>query len=649
MTAFTAFPIANVNIPALPDLGAVSDAVLLIAERSGTGRVTAASLRDYVSASFGISSGGPFLSLSGGTMAGPLYLAADPGAPAQAATKGYVDAVVGTGGGPFLPLTGGTVSGATTFSATGMALTVSNNASVRGTASLGGGSTNYVNVTGAAANPTIQVAGTGNGTMLLRGLGTGGINLGSTTSGNVLQLLPAASNTDAFTMFQPTALGQPGILDMLQAGTGGIYIRSFLSIGKPLTLNNQASTVWLAAGNNLSGTTNTNYVSLFTFGSNSDAVLANGGAGSVVVVDATHRMATGWQGGRVGLNASLFDTGPATAHAHNIMVAVNGLSSANYNQGGVAAGFGVSQFGMGGNFGGVFGIGLAAGATYMRGGTGIEIDVHNLAGSSNSSTVGMQIVHDGAHAVQGINLDVAFRIGDQSTALIGWKNLIILGSYDSKWPCDPNGYLLQIQPSYSGAAASAAGGIDLQQFVPSGTGPEGGGFALRTSGTFGATAIDSSGFVKVGTGLISASAAGLIVDVPLWTLSGTPTIGAGGTGFSAGDIVADGLGNIFSVGAVTAGAVTAVTVRQRGEGRAADASGTITCTTRSRNGTSLGTGLTLVEAWAQSTRTLSLQPSGGAIVMPLLTNAANDAAAAGAGVAVGQVYRNGSAVMQRVA
>jgi hypothetical protein len=42
-------------------------------------------------------------------------------------------------------------------------------------------------------------------------------------------------------------------------------------------------------------------------------------------------------------------------------------------------------------------------------------------------------------------------------------------------------------------------------------------------------------------------------------------------------------------------------------------------------------------------------PSGGAITSPLLTNATNDAAAASAGVAVGQWYRNGSIMMQRVA
>lgn len=60
------------------------------------------------------------------------------------------------------------------------------------------------------------------------------------------------------------------------------------------------------------------------------------------------------------------------------------------------------------------------------------------------------------------------------------------------------------------------------------------------------------------------------------------------------------------------------------------------------------TGATLNLTWTAPVA-LALQPSGGAITSGLLVDAVNDAAAATAGVAVGQWYRNGSAMMQRVA
>lgn len=51
------------------------------------------------------------LPLVGGTMQGPLYLYEDPVYPTEAATKEYVDSIVGTAGGPFLKLSGGTMTG----------------------------------------------------------------------------------------------------------------------------------------------------------------------------------------------------------------------------------------------------------------------------------------------------------------------------------------------------------------------------------------------------------------------------------------------------------------------------------------------------------------------------------------------------------
>lgn len=58
--------------------------------------------------------GGPFLSLSGGTMTGPLLLHAAPTQALEAATKAYVDAITPASG-PFLPLSGGTMTGLLTL------------------------------------------------------------------------------------------------------------------------------------------------------------------------------------------------------------------------------------------------------------------------------------------------------------------------------------------------------------------------------------------------------------------------------------------------------------------------------------------------------------------------------------------------------
>ncbi|HEY2131687.1 MAG TPA: hypothetical protein VGH36_01720, partial [Acetobacteraceae bacterium] len=179
---------------------------------------------------------------------------------------------------------------------------------------------------------------------------------------------------------------------------------------------------------------------------------------------------------------------------------------------------------------------------------------------------------------------------------------------------DPNGLLFVAQSSENGVATTAAGGIDLLQAAFTGTAPEGGNFAFRTagSGTVGATAIDGSGGLKIGSGYISANAAGLVLDAPLWVLSGTPTIGAGGSGYTTGDMVADSLGNIFTVTAA-AGAVTAVAVTKRGEGNAANQSATVATVAVTRQGTTIGTGATLAEVWAQSTKSVQMASSGGRV------------------------------------
>lgn len=69
--------------------------------------------------------------------------------------------------------------------------------------------------------------------------------------------------------------------------------------------------------------------------------------------------------------------------------------------------------------------------------------------------------------------------------------------------------------------------------------------------------------------------------------------------------------------------------------------------------TAFGTLAVGVETSARTAADALLAPQAnpvftGTVFMPIFTNAVNDAAAAAAGVAVGQLYRNGSIVMQRI-
>lgn len=75
-------------------------------------------------------------------------------------------------------------------------------------------------------------------------------------------------------------------------------------------------------------------------------------------------------------------------------------------------------------------------------------------------------------------------------------------------------------------------------------------------------------------------------------------------------------------------------------------------TTRAAADTTLTTAIA-TEATTRATADALLAPKAnpaftGTVDMPIFTNAVNDAAAAAAGVAVGQLYRNGSIVMLRI-
>src|SRR6185437_3798692 len=99
---------------------------------------------------------GPPLPLTGGTLTGALHLGPN-----------LLD-------GSNIAFTGGTLNGVTVAGSTGAFTTLG----ASGTATLGNGWANYVQILGGAGNPAVQATGTGpNLSLLLRGSGTGGVNI----------------------------------------------------------------------------------------------------------------------------------------------------------------------------------------------------------------------------------------------------------------------------------------------------------------------------------------------------------------------------------------------------------------------------------------------------------------------------------------
>jgi hypothetical protein len=125
-----------------------------------------------LNAAFANPAGGPFLALTGGTMAGPLTLFGPPTADAHAATKAYVDAHAGGGGGlpdapndgsaygrlniawtPVLPLTGGSIGGNLGVGGT---LLATGRATLAGGVTVVNDATRRLTVTSTVADPSIE-------------------------------------------------------------------------------------------------------------------------------------------------------------------------------------------------------------------------------------------------------------------------------------------------------------------------------------------------------------------------------------------------------------------------------------------------------------------------------------------------------------
>jgi hypothetical protein len=278
-------------------------------------------------------------------------------------------------------------------------------------------------------------------------------------------------------------------------------------------------------------------------------------------------------------------------------------------------------------------------ATMLRQVVAQEDDCKIQAGASSNVLSCFQLALTSGHATHGTLVDQLLVFAAQTGVQVGVRNIETFGRYDSEDPCDQNCYIGQVQTgvNYNSFPWDAAGGYDFLQANFTGSGVNGGGFALRTAGPSGsaATAIDGSGGLRIGTGLLIATGSGISLDTPLYQFNGVASIVSGGANYTTGDYVDDGYGDYFSVTA-SGGVVSSLTLVKRGQGQLASPTGTISMNTLVREGTTYGGGLQITEtAWAQATTigigtvaatALNLGNSGsvttlaGSIILPSLAS-----------------------------
>jgi hypothetical protein len=393
---------------------------------------------------------------------------------------------------------------------------------------------------------------------------------------------------------------------------------TFKAAGNTLTLS--GSTVPTFYGNfgaNLAGTStvsgNTSLAFLNVGSATDNASVANGSF-NAIEVGGNYGGAI-FDGGRVGLFVAMnWNTASTVSKSSAGLVGYGSKVTSSVNAGGVSAGFGTTQFGLGSIFGANPWCDLKSGATFYTQCVGEEVDSAIQTGASAANLSVMQLVLTSDHAVHGTIVDEMLELAAQVGASVGVRNLITAGRYDAQWPLDPNGYLFQVQGS-GPVATAAAGGFDMNQLVASGTGPEGGGFFWRSPGV---QLIDTG--VQVGYGLLNTNANGVVLDAPyseMATAAGSITVGAGGSNFTSGDMACDAYGDCVVV-AATAGVVTGVSAVVTRGWQKTPPSNPVSFTARTRTGASLGTGLTLnLGSWTAKTQ-ITIGGSGGPIVLASL-------------------------------
>ena len=460
-----------------------------------------------------------------------------------------------------------------------------------------------------AASGGGSVAGTFSGTPTWSGAHT--FNAGITSAGVTCTTVAASTNTNF--------------------GRGGTFTLS----GSALDVTKFG----LYANNNIAGTSTFTevpgvaYISLGSANIAAPASLID--AMSVVMVTGGAAAASGgWQALSASCNDGALATNDKAGGGLGVFIAAQLARRVSRSQGGTGL---TPTTCFGSNWGMDIVNAIQSTATNLNLQNGLEINQSVNTGGSVMRRSGLQISSPVSHTTRGALWDygISFLLGGTATLRQG---IGFGGALSPHSPLGSDSGLLTYQLSQD-FTATANIGVDFNDVT----------FTTASLRMPGGMAVSPTGVLQLSTAFLTPTTTGLSIDAAGSVATGVPTITAGGTGYGGNEQMDDGHGGVYTVNGVTGGVITAVNVIAQPTSPTTSPPTTLTLTSRAPG---VGTGCVLTPTWSTTRTTLALQPTaGGKMTMPALqasTTYANDAAAATGGVAVGQIYRNGSAVQIRV-
>lgn len=442
------------------------------------------------------------------------------------------------------------------------------------------------------------------------------------SGGNTAQTATPNNVTIGNLLTSKFLLSSPGTITWSGSTTSGDTYNPFRMTGVTHTGTSSGSEIYLNLLN-IAGTDNINAT-----------------AGKVVGWRFNHNVAAGANGTRNGLHYQITTTGATTGMA--FMTAANFFSFLNHSTGGTAntesgaagAAFGLNSYAV-----------VAAGLSNVREAVSYEADLSVRTASGVYRKANLQIVCDSLDVGRGLALDAGISFATQGGGA-GVETALGIGGWVAQFPLYSTGMTAILRAFYGfdhpTRSPRTYWGINLIEADVA-------GWAFASKGF----SVDGSGTVQIGPGVTKTVAGGMQIDVT-GSVATAAAVAAGGTNYAVNDLLYDSdgaggtYGGVYKVATISGSAVATVTILKAPFVPGATPANPIATTTWQTTGQ--GTGCTLNLTWP-TTKGLYLQTSGGALFTSGLqasTSYANDAAAAGGGVAVGQLYRNGSVIQCRI-